>query len=317
MADCAAIRSHPDVAQPAGGLAEWLEGPGGQRTRAAYFPTDNAIGAVVVSTGRTEFIEKYYEVIGELLDRGFAVLVHDWRGQGLSARLLDHPLKGHAIRFDDLVADFRELLDRYDDRLPRPWISLSHSMGGCLVLEALARGERRFSGAVMTAPMLGLKPQRNPALRAVVWLMTAIGFGGRYALGAAGDDPYTATFETDRLTHDRARWERTHAFVLEHRDLALGGVTWGWVESAFRAMSWLRTAPGVADVNIPITMIGAEHENLVDNAGQAAIAARLPDCRYLVAAGAFHEIMMETDDIREVFWRAFDDLAARVISPSG
>jgi lysophospholipase len=30
------------------------------------------------------------------------------------------------------------------------------------------------------------------------------------------------------------------------------------------------------------------------------------------APGAFHEILMETDERRAVFWRAFDDLARRV-----
>jgi len=31
--------------------------------------------------------------------------------------------------------------------------------------------------------------------------------------------------------------------------------------------------------------------------------------------GAFHEIMMETDDIRAVFWREFDALAASIPPP--
>jgi alpha-beta hydrolase superfamily lysophospholipase len=39
-------------------------------------------GSVVVSPGRSEPIEKYFEVVQDLLDRGFVVLVHDWRGQG-------------------------------------------------------------------------------------------------------------------------------------------------------------------------------------------------------------------------------------------
>ena len=86
--DAATIRSHPDVAEPAGGSAEWIEAAGGHRQRAAFYPATKPIGTVVISAGRTEFIEKYFEVIGELLDRGYSVLIHDWRGQGLSKRLL-------------------------------------------------------------------------------------------------------------------------------------------------------------------------------------------------------------------------------------
>jgi lysophospholipase len=269
---------------------------------------------VVVSAGRTEFVEKYFEVIGELLDRSYTVLIHDWRGQGLSTRLLPDALKGHARRFDDLVADFGRLLDHYQTRLPKPWISLSHSMGGCLTMLALAQGERRFSAAIQSAPMLGLKPQRQTALRVAVWLMDHFGAANLYALGGRGD-PYTATFETDRLTHDRARYDRTQALICEHRDLALGGVTWGWVESAFEALSWLHRTRRLAEVSIPVTLIGAGQDNLVDNEGQKLVADHLPHSRYLEIPEAFHEILMETDDIRAVFWREFDALAGS-ISPS-
>ncbi len=311
----APIRSHPDVAAFAEGAAEWIEGSGGHQQRAALFPVADAIGTVVLSTGRTEFIEKYFEVIGELIERRFTVLIHDWRGQGLSSRLLPDILKGHANRFDDLVADYGVLLNHYEARLPKPWIELSHSMGGCLVLTALARGERRFTASMQTAPMLGIKPQANPILRGIVWLMDHLGFSNRYALGSE-PDPFKATYESDRLTHDRSRYERTHALIVKHPELALGGVTWGWVESAFEAISWLNRAPEVARVDLPIVMLSSGQENLVDNEGQKRIAARLPNCRLVEIPEAFHEIMMETDDIRAIFWREFDALVAKVISPS-
>ena len=43
-------------------------------------------GTVCIFPGRTEFIEKYFEVVRDLRARGFAVAVLDWRGQGLSDR---------------------------------------------------------------------------------------------------------------------------------------------------------------------------------------------------------------------------------------
>jgi lysophospholipase len=313
MGDKPSLRTHPDIVQPTAERVEWIEGAHGHRQRSALFPATDPVGTVVLSTGRTEFIEKYAEVVGELLQRRFTVLIHDWRGQGLSARLLPDALKGHADRFHDLVDDYRVMLDHYEAHLPRPWIDLSHSMGGCLVLLALARGERRFSASLQTAPMLGITVQRNPFLRMAVWAMAHGGFANRYALGAA-DDPYAAAFETDRLTHDPVRYARTQKLILEHPDLALGGVTWGWVESAFEAIGWLRRAPEVTRVAIPITMLSAALEGLVDNDGQRFIAGRLPHCRLVEIPDAFHEIMMETDDIRAVFWREFEALV-RSISP--
>ena len=83
----APLMSVPGAAAPSGGVGEWYRGAGGLRLRAALWaPPSPSRGTVVLSPGRTEPIEKYYEVIADFLERGFVVLAHDWRGQGLSAR---------------------------------------------------------------------------------------------------------------------------------------------------------------------------------------------------------------------------------------
>jgi lysophospholipase len=311
-AEAAPLLALPEAPVPAGGSAQWFIGAGGRRLRVAYFPAENPVGSVMLSTGRTEAIEKYLEVVGELLARGFSVLVHDWRGQGLSDRLLSDRLKGHAVGFDDFVADFGALLTAFDDRLPHPRIAMAHSMGGCLVLLALARGEKRFDGAVLSAPMLGIKTGANPywLARALAWGASLLGAGGGYVLGQV-TDPFTATFDGDRMTHDRARHDRSRAQILASRDLALGNVTWGWARSAFAAVDWLRSARAVTQVAIPVTVVAAGADTLVDNAALKAITQRLPHGRFVEIPGAYHEILMETDDIRAVFWGEFDALAAR------
>jgi len=41
------------------------------------------VATILLLAGRGEFIEKYAtEIVGELLERGFAVIAADWRGQG-------------------------------------------------------------------------------------------------------------------------------------------------------------------------------------------------------------------------------------------
>ena len=94
MGEAAPLFAPPDGSAAPIGTAEWFEGARGFRLRAALFPAKNPRGSVILSGGRTEFIEKYLEVIRELVGRGFTVLTHDWRGQGLSQRLLADRLKG-------------------------------------------------------------------------------------------------------------------------------------------------------------------------------------------------------------------------------
>ncbi|MDR3506586.1 MAG: alpha/beta hydrolase [Caulobacteraceae bacterium] len=306
----APLLSLPEWPFPEGG-AVWYEGVGGRPMRAAYFPAAHPIGSVVVSPGRTEPIEKYVEVVGELVKRGFTVLIHDWRGQGHSSRLLPDRLRGHAEGYYDFIADFTRLLDIYVDRLPRPRIALGHSMGGCLTLTALARGERRFDAAILSAPMLGLNTGGRPAWQArlLARLMTVAGRAGEFVLGG-GADPFTTTFEQDRLTHDRRRYDRARAQILADRDLALGSPTWGWLSAALKTTDWLRSGAEVTRISIPVVVVGAGDDALVLNSASKAVAARIPKGQYLEIPGAYHEILMEADELRAPFWDAFDRLAA-------
>ena len=68
-------------------------------------------GSIIFCPGRTEFIEKYFESIEDLLARGFHVLIMDPRGQGLSDRLLDDRLKSYVENFQDYADDLSYAAD--------------------------------------------------------------------------------------------------------------------------------------------------------------------------------------------------------------
>jgi lysophospholipase len=303
----------PDDPIPPGAEPVWYAGAGGAKLRAALFtPSGSARGSVVLSGGRTEPIEKYFETIRELMDRGFVVLAHDWRGQGLSMRELPDRLKGHARGYKAFLEDYRRLLNIFEPRLPRPWVAIGHSMGGCLTLLAMANGERRFAGAVLSAPMLGLQFGKfSPVVaQALMRLNLALGRSGRYVLGQPGQ-PFDDAFDTNVLTHDPRRFARYRAQVRANPDLALGAPTWGWLDFAFRATGFLASSARLRSVTIPVEILSAADDRLVDNAAQAAAARNLPQGRLITVPGAYHEILMETDDMRNFFLRVFDALTGK------
>ncbi len=316
MAESAPLVSVPQAPIPKGGTAEWVIGTGGAKLRAAIFPAKGvARGSVILSTGRTEHIEKYFEVVDELRGRGFTVLVQEWRGQGLSHRDLPDRLKGHAYGYETFLTDFHAILGAFESRLPKPWIAVGHSMGGCLTLLALAKGEsRRFAGAVLCAPMLGLKTGGRPLYQArlMAGLNSLVGRGSRY-VNEPPVDPLAETFEANVVTQDRGRYERCRAQIAANRDLALGGPTWGWVDFALRATSYLANPRNLQDVKIPVVIVSAGDEKLVDNEAQRLIATQLPDGAFVSVAGAYHEVLMETDDKRAGFWAAFDNLIGKLM----
>jgi alpha-beta hydrolase superfamily lysophospholipase len=315
MADDAPLIETDDIKAPPGGEAAWYAGAGHARLRAALFTPPGSgrpRGSIVLSGGRTESIEKYYEFIGECLERGFVVLAHDWRGQGLSRRDLTDPLKGHAKGFKPYLDDFRLLLSAYEDRLPRPWVGVAHSMGACLTLLAMAQGETRFAGAIFSAPMLGVKtPFPLVVSRVLTSLNLMVGRGSVYTLGGAGK-PYDSTFETNVLTHDPVRHARAWSLIAAEPKLALGAPTWGWVDFCLRATAWLARPEALRNVTVPVVIVSAEEDQLIDTATQAAAARHLPQGKFITVPGAYHEILMETDPMRNIFLRAFDALTGRV-----
>lgn len=302
-----------DAPVPDHGKAEWFSGADGATLRAAtFFPEGSPRGSVVLSPGRSEPIEKYFEVVEDLLARGFAVLLHDWRGQGLSARGLPDRLRGHARGFKTFVSDYTALLDTFEARMPKPWIAMAHSMGGCLTMLALAHGETRFAAAVLSAPMLGLNTAGVPPWLAkpLAWTMSRVGMAGEYV--SAAYDPLTQTFQGDGLTHDETRYDRYQSQLRADPEIALGGMTWGWADFAISACDWLRASKGVEKIQIPVTIVGAELDNRVLNVDAESIVERMPGGRYVEVPGAFHEILVETDARRAIFWKAFDETVDQV-----
>lgn len=302
----------PGASAPPGGQGDWFRGGGGLRLRAAFWKPEQAKprGTVVLSPGRTEPIEKYFEAVGDFLARGFCVLAHDWRGQGLSARLLPDRLKGHARSADDFIDDYRRLLDAYETRAPRPWIMVGHSMGAALNLLSLEEGETRISGAVLSAPMLRIKTGKRSMWSvklAVRWNMRH-GKAADFVLDDA-DDPFDHTFEKDALTTDEARYElwRQQLYACPH--LAIGGPTWGWLAFGLDVGERALKPKALKAVKIPVTFVQPGDDDRVWKQTNRWAAKRLGRGRYVEVPASKHEVLMEVDESRAVFFQEFEAMA--------
>jgi lysophospholipase len=303
----------PGNIEPDGAEELWLEGRGGVRLRALLAPSPGGAprGSVILCNGRTEFIEKYFEVIRELQARGFAVLTMDWRGQGLSARAQRNAMKGHFDTFDDPVTDLSDAVKELGGRLPRPHIVLAHSMGGAIALRALQTRRIEAEAAAFCAPMWGIANLREVAVR-VARFMSSAGAGGMFAFGV------DTRWKRERLgrstvTSDRERHARGQALALAETKLQLAGVTWGWIAAAAATIEGFRRPAALAHLRMPVLVVSASKESLVDNASHEEIARILPNARHITIDGAKHEILMEKDAFRNQFWAAFDRLMEEAI----
>jgi lysophospholipase len=296
---------------PAGAEEHWLEGRGGVKVRVMTAPPQGAArGSVIIAPGRTEFVEKYFEVTRELQGRGFAVFCVDWRGQGLSGREIENGLKGHFASFDDPVNDLSTALKLLSGTLPRPHIGLAHSMGGAIMLRALQTRRIELDAVAFSAPMWGIQGL-TPMAKKYVRFMTSLGAGGLFA-PRVEKKWKRETFKKNPVTHDKERHARCQGLVSEEPRLALAGPTVGWVAAAADTTESF-VVPGVfAHLKIPVLIATAGEEQLVDNASHDAVAAQLPNATHITIEGAKHEILMERDEFRAQFWTAFDELTERV-----
>lgn len=279
----------------------WFEGVDGRRLRACLAPAtrDPARGTCIVCPGRTEFIEKYFQVACELQSRGFAVLILDWPGQGLSERLLDDPLKGHIDRFETFMGALRNGLSAAAE-LPQPYVSLAHSMGGAIALGAIGQGLVKVRAAAFCAPMWGLP--LNRAQRFFIWAMRIMGRSEDFAIKPGPPE----RFEDNQVTHDQGQWQRNRDLIEAAPDLNLGPVTWGWLGASVDIFTTATDRTILEQIEIPVFIASAAEEKLVDNRSHHTVAAHLPNCTHITVAGAMHEILMEKPDKRAQFWTGFD-----------
>ena len=295
----------PGNPPPAGAEVIWVEGEGGAKVRMLFAPKANARALAIVCPGRTESIEKYFEVHRVLQDKGFAIVCFDWPGQGLSDRPLKNPIRGNVTHFSTYVDALARGLAKIADLAPSKGIILAHSMGGAISMEAMRTGKVEAALAAFSAPMWGI-PVPAP-LQLYARSANAIGFG----TFPAQPEPKEETFEGNPFTHDFERWGLYRRLVTAEPRLALGQPTIGWVVAALDVCAGF-FRPGAVDhlARTPMLVCTATEDVIVDPHAGGKLPARLPAARHLPVQGASHEIFMETDERRAFFWEAFDELCA-------
>ncbi len=299
-------------AEPPGGRFGYFSASDGVRIRFAAWrnePEDK--GTIVLLHGRREYIEKYYETIGELLARGFSVLTMDWRGQGLSGRPLKNPHKHHLQSYGPMVEDIDILLAQAAD-LPQPFTLMAHSMGAHAAIRYLHdKGAKHpFAKAILLAPMIGVHfiELSKLLVSGIAKMMTRFGCARLYALGQADYGPLQKSPASQAfLTSDAVRFQAEQDFLESHPDRALGGVTWGWLDISLKSIEQI-TAPGYPEaVSLDTLVVQCGLDRVVDNRAMSDFTARLPHGKLVRITDARHEVYRERDEIRAEFWQAVDD----------
>lgn len=285
-----------DLAEaPEGAEAVWVRADDGIRLRLSLHRTGTK-GTVLVLPGRTEWAEKYGRVVSHIAQMGYASLVIDWRGQGLSDRLLPNRLKGHVEDYPDYQMDVQAALDcARDAELPEPYFMIAHSMAGAIGLRAVMQ-DMPVRGAVFSAPMWGV--QFPLWARPVAGLMGTLagwtGLGTSFA-PTTGPVHYVLAnpFQGNLLTTDPDEYQFMKDHLTAEPDFAVAGPTMQWVHEAHCECQWLATQPSP---DLPCLTLLGTNERIVPSAPVHARMADWPAGDLVMIDGGEHEILMESPD---------------------
>jgi lysophospholipase len=267
-------------------------------------------GTVVLLGGRSEFIEKYWETVNDLIKRKFDVFTFDWRGQGLSDRLLPNRHKGHVESYDDYLEDLSIFMDTIvRPKAKKPIIILAHSMGAHITLRYLHDYPEIVDRAVLTSPLIDIPGPEwlKQVLRLLVRMVTSLGFKTCYATRSMDFDASKKRFQGNRLTRDKRRFQNTIDEVSNNPNLAVGGVTFGWLSAMFASIRLMLAKNFCQHITTPILILSAGSDTVVSNTSQRIICQRMHNCHLTTISDALHEMLIETDAIREQIWAHFDD----------
>jgi lysophospholipase len=258
--------------------------------------------AIVISSGRTEGLIIYPELIYDLQRQGYTVYIHDHRGQGASTRLIKTDgQRSHVDEFTYYVDDLKTFVDREVKPHHKRRFLLAHSMGGGIASLYVEQFKDDFAALALVTPMNRPIFLRDGLTTSVAWLNRWIpGWADKhYGVGQEGYAP--RDFAQNDLTHSRVRYLKTHAIYRDNPSNKLGGVTHRWIRQAYNAAR--QTIDGADEIEIPVLLLQASEDTAVAAAAQDEFCAKVNrsgkgSCTEFVVDKSFHALFNEADTFR-------------------
>lgn len=241
---------------------------------------------VVFLNGRTEWLEKYCYLATDLeLPKDTAFLTWDHRGQGASGGA-----RAYVEDYEAFAKDAVRIVDEVCG--DKPYVLVSHSMGGLISLYATLKGYLKPKTLVLASPLLGMPddPVPRKLAKPIASVLNQLFLG---ALSSGGGSFTKIPFERNRLTHSIAHYRRMQA-----TPYPVPGATFGWVAATFKALDYCFDPSVLARLAVPTFVLAGSEESVVDRDAfqtwvQVAAKHAQADVQLRMIPGARHELFSE------------------------
>ncbi len=267
------------------------------------------IPTIVIVPGRCESYLKYQELSYDLYRQGYNIFIIDHRGQGLSGRMLPSPNKGYVNKFQDYVDDLQYFIENIvaPKSSVKPYL-LAHSMGGAIAIRFMQDSPNAIKAAVISSPMLGFYSGLLPKCIAKILVAIKLKFNNIisntpwYFLGQKDYSP--VSFQENRLTHSKKRYQYFVDVYKKNNTIQLGGVTTHWLAQSIAAQKEIFAK--ITQLKTPILLLQASGDIVVCQQAQSDFCQQLhtlqpQSCPHGVPVkidNAYHELFFEIDNHR-------------------
>ena len=305
--------------QPTGWRSDYFLNEDNERVFYARIPALNTggkppRGSVVVTTGYNDSVYNNYDEIANWQKRGYDVYAMDWASQGASQRNPAHPNRPSSRPLDKHVRDLDTFVrEVVQPEAQKPLILSTHSMGGAIAALYLRDHPGVFSKAVLGAPMLDLNTSFLPRewFKKISHVANDVGLRNtslpnwRHALYRVKNFEHVKDLirPSDTLTQIF-----TGSTANDFTPYELKLPTWGWVESAYRAMDRIKEDDFFKPVQTEILFVSAGHDELVNNRAIDRAVKDAPYARHLRLENSEHSIWNNTPENKTQLWGAIDNM---------
>ncbi len=271
--------------------------PSGLTLTAVELPGSLKKPALVIIPGRGEIAHKYAEFLYSLKDSNIRVVILFARAQGGSTRLLADEERCH---IDDF-ANFRQDIDFLIKKLKIEKYNLMAFSLGCLIsLDLILNSNVKPQKAALLAPYIyPFYPLPKFILGALIRILGALPISN-IAYTPHGGKYKRIAFEENNHSHSKIRYNAYHDYYADHKNLTIGGPTWGFLRQTYIAQQKL--LKGNFEFPIPIRVLCAGDDKVVDTKVAFEFFKKHSKDKYApkvsIIKNAYHDLLIEADEYR-------------------
>ena len=263
---------------------------------------ENPKASVVIVHGMAEFWPKYHEYAWNLFRAGFKVFFMEQRGHGYSEGKCKEPDLIYIDDYSTYAEDLHVFMDKVvaKESAGLNKILLAHSMGGAVGTLFMEKYPNYFKAALLSSPMIRMKAGNMSPILVILLRLYAKLFRKEKSLAPNQKrfNPNTPIETSSAKSKPRFEYQLSLRKKDDHYQAS--AATFGWALASIKVHGDILRHAG--NIRIPITIMTAGDDHLIDPLGYDEIAEHVPQIQFIHYERSRHEIFNADEITRKKYF---------------